>query len=180
MLGSHEYVEEAVQNGDNIAAVLNDDMIGFALTPDEASRIKIYDNGDPGWVTHFTVNISEMYYDYIHLTAIPSGYADSDQTYFWEYGFDGIFYHEYHFNDYYHTSQDTLAHMNIPYALNCSRLSIATLAALAEITGGSNSPPETPEKPEGPTQGDTNISLVRKRWTMILPRFIINGLGGMN
>jgi len=157
MLGSHEYVEEAVQNGDNIVAVLNVDMIGFALTPDEASKIKIYDNGAPGWVTDFTVNISEMYYDYIHLTTIPSGYADSDQTYFWEYGFDGIFYHEYNFNDYYHTSQDTMAHMNIPYALNCSRLSIATLATLAEIIGGSNTPPETPEQPIGPTVGETNI-----------------------
>lgn len=157
MLGSHEYVEEAVQNGDNIVAVLNVDMIGFALTPDDASKIKIYDNGAPGWVTDFTVNISETYNEYIHLTAIPSGYADSDQTYFWEYGFDGIFYHEYNFNDYYHTSQDTIAHLNIDYALNCSRLSIATLVALAGVLGGSNSPPETPEKPSGPTAGETNI-----------------------
>ena len=157
MLGSHEYVEEAVQNGDNIIAVLNVDMIGFAPAPDDATKIKIYDNGAPGWVTDFTVNISEMYNEYIHLTAIPSGYADSDQTYFWDYGFDGIFYHEYNFNDYYHTSQDTIAHLNIAYALNCSRLSIATLVALAGILGGSNTPPETPQKPGGPTEGETNI-----------------------
>jgi aminopeptidase YwaD len=157
MLGSHEYVEEAIQNGDNIVAVLNVDMIGFALTPDDASKIKIYDNGAPGWVTYFTMDIGEVYYDYIHLTAIPSGYADSDQTYFWENGFDGIFYHEYNFNDYYHTSQDTIAHLNIDYALNCSRLSIATLAGLAEISGGSNTPPDTPQQPTGPTDGETNI-----------------------
>lgn len=157
MLGSHEYVEEAVQNGDNIVAVLNVDMIGYALTPDEASKIKIYDNGAPGWVTDFTVNISQTYNEYIHLTAIPSGYADSDQTYFWENGFDGIFYHEFNFNDYYHTAQDTIAHMNIAYALNCSRLSIATLVALAGVQGGSNTPPETPERPTGPTEGETNI-----------------------
>ena len=157
MLGSHEYVEEAVQNEDNIVAVLNVDMIGFAPTPDDASKIKIYDNGAPGWVTDFTVNISEMYSEYIHLTAIPSGYADSDQTYFWDYGFDGIFYHEYNFNDYYHTSQDTISHLNIAYALNCSRLSVATLVALAGILGGSNTPPQTPEKPVGPIEGETNI-----------------------
>lgn len=156
MLGSHEYVEEAIQNGDNIVAVLNVDMIGYALTPFQASRIKIYDNGNPGWVTNFTINISEMYYEFIQLTAIPSGYADSDQTYFWANGFEGIFYHEYKFNDYYHTDQDTIAHMNISYAVKCSRLSIATLAALAEIVGGSNTPPETPEKPIGPTEGTMN------------------------
>jgi Zn-dependent M28 family amino/carboxypeptidase len=102
MLGSYRYVEEAVQNGDNIAAVLNDDMIGYALTQDQGSKIKIYDNGDPRWVTNFTINISQIYYDDIQLTAIPSGSTASDQLYFWEAGFEGIFYHEYKFNDYYH------------------------------------------------------------------------------
>jgi len=155
MLGSYKYVEEAVQNGDNIVAVLNVDMIGFALTPDQGSKIKIYDNGDPRWVTNFTVNISQMYYDYIQLTAIPSGFTYSDQLYFWENGYEGIFYHEFHFNDFYHTSEDTIAHMNISYATKCSRLSIATLAALA-----ANNPPETPDKPIGPTEGDTNIEYI--------------------
>ena len=154
MLGSYKYVEEAVQHGDNIMAVLNDDMIGYALTPDQASQIKIYDNGDPKWVTNFTINISQLYYDDIQLTPIPSGYADSDQTYFWQAGYEGIFYHEFKFNDYYHTSQDTIAHMNLSYAVRCSRLSIATLAALAEIRGTANEPPETPDQPTGPSEGD--------------------------
>jgi len=152
MLGSHEYVEEAVQNGDNIVAVLNVDMIGYALTPTHASNIKIYDNGNPRWVTNFTVNMSLMYYDDIQLTALPSGFADSDQTYFWESGFEGIFYHEYKFNDYYHTSQDTIAHMDISYAVKCSRLAIATLATLADIQGSVNTAPETPIM-TGPTTG---------------------------
>ena len=157
MLGSHEYVEEAVQNGDNIVAVLNVDMIGYALTQDQGSKIKIYDNGSPRWVTNFTVNISQMYYEYIQLTAIPSGFTYSDQLYFWENGYEGIFYHEYKFNDYYHTPQDTIAHMNISYATKCSRLSIATLAALAEIMSPTNNPPETPDRPVGPSEGDTNV-----------------------
>jgi hypothetical protein len=157
MLGSYRYVEEAVQNGDNIAAVLNDDMIGYALTPDQGSKIKIYDNGDPRWVTNFTINISQIYYDDIQLTPIPSGSTASDQLYFWEAGFEGIFYHEYKFNDYYHQPGDTIAHMNISYAIKCSRLSIATLAALAEIISTSNNPPETPEKPVGPTEGDIGV-----------------------
>jgi len=157
MLGSYRYVEEAVQNGDNIAAVLNVDMIGYALTQDQGNKIKIYDNGDPRWVTNFTVNISQMYYDYIQLTAIPSGFTYSDQYYFWVYGYEAIFYHEYKFNDYYHTSEDTIAHMNISYATKCSRLCIATLAALAEIVITSNYPPETPEKPVGPTDGEIGV-----------------------
>lgn len=157
MLGSYRYVEEAVQNGDNIAAVLNDDMIGYALTQDQGSKIKIYDNGDPRWVTNFTINISQIYYDDIQLTAIPSGSTASDQLYFWEAGFEGIFYHEYKFNDYYHEPEDTIANMNISYAIKCSRLSIATLAALAEIVSSSNDPPETPDKPVGPSDGNIGV-----------------------
>jgi len=157
MLGSYRYVEECVQNGDNIAAVLNDDMIGYALTQDQGDKIKVYDNGDPRWVTNFTINISQLYYDDIQLTPIPSGSTPSDQLYFWEAGYEGIFYHEYKFNDYYHEPGDTIAHMNLSYAVRCSRLSIATLAALAEIVSGTNNPPEIPETPQGPSEGDIGI-----------------------
>ncbi len=157
MLGSYSYVQEAVQNEDNITAVLNDDMIGYALTQDQGNKIKIYDNGNPRWVTNFTVNISQIYYDDIQLTPIPSGSTASDQLPFWDAGFEGIFYHEYKFNDYYHQPGDTIAHMNLSYAVKCSRLSIATLAALAEIVSTSNNPPETPQTPTGPTQGDIDV-----------------------
>ncbi len=157
MLGSYRYVEECVQNGDNIAAVLNDDMIGYALTPDQGSKIKVYDNGDPRWVTNFTINISQLYYDDIQLTPIPSGSTASDQLPFWEAGYEGIFYHEFKFNDYYHEPEDTIAHMNLSYAVKCSRLSIATLAAVAEIVSGSNTPPETPAAPQGPTEGNIGV-----------------------
>lgn len=158
MLGSYRYVEECVQNGDNITAVLNDDMIGYALTQDQASKIKVYDKTTtPRWVTNYTMNISQQYYDEIGLTVIPSGSTASDQLPFWEAGYEGIFYHEFKFNDYYHESGDTIAHMNLSYAVKCSRLSIATLAALAEIVSGSNTPPETPAAPQGPTEGNIGV-----------------------
>ncbi len=158
MLGSYRYVEEAVQNGDNIAAVLNDDMIGYALTQDQGNKIKVYDNTTtPRWVTNCTLNISQQYSDEIGLTVIPSGPTASDQLPFWDAGFEGIFYHEYKFNDNYHEPGDTIAHMNTSYAIKCSRLSIATLAALAEIVSSSNDPPETPDTPLGPTKGDIGV-----------------------
>ena len=158
MLGSYTYVEEAVQNGDNIAAVLNDDMIGYALTQDQGSKIKVYDRTTtPRWVTNCTINISQQYADEIGLLVIPSGPTASDQLPFWDAGFEGIFYHEFKFNDYYHEPGDTIAHMNLTYAVKCSRLSIATLAALAEIVSSSNTPPETPDTPTGPAQGDIGI-----------------------
>ncbi len=141
MLGSHEYAREAWENGDNIVAVLNVDMIGFAITSTHGNNIKVYKNVASKWVSDFTINVSEVYYDYIHLEVIPLGEAPSDQLYFWEYGYNGIFYHEYEFNYYYHTPQDTIENMNITYATKCSKLIVATLAELAQL---SSTPPDAP------------------------------------
>jgi len=141
MLGSHEYAREAWENGDNIVAVLNVDMIGFAITSTHGNNIKVHKNVASKWVSDFTINVSEVYYDYIHLEVIPLGEAPSDQLYFWEYGYNGIFYHEYEFNYYYHTPQDTIENMNITYATKCSKLIVATLAELAQL---SSTPPDAP------------------------------------
>jgi hypothetical protein len=105
------------------------------------------------WLTDFTVDVGELYYDYINLNVIPSGSAPSDQWYFWEFGYDGVFYHEYEFNYYYHTSQDTIENMNITYAIKCSKLVLATLTLIAEIA---NFPPNAPTI-TGPAMGANDI-----------------------
>jgi hypothetical protein len=158
MLGSHEYVMEAVENEDNIIAVLNVDMIGFALTSTHGSNIKIFKNPPSLWISDYTIDIAEEYYEYIHLNVLPLGEAPSDQLYFWENGFDAVFYHEYEFNDYYHTPNDIIENMNITYATRFSKLVLATLAELAvanEVV--ENQPPDTPEI-SGQTNGATNTS----------------------
>jgi hypothetical protein len=152
MLGSEVYAYEAYENGDNIVAVLNVDMIGFAISEYHGDNIKIYYNDDSMWLTSFTGSIGEQYYDYINLNVIPSGFAYSDQYYFWECGYDGLFYHEYEFNYYYHTPDDNLENMNITYATKCSKLVLATLSELAQ-TSTSNYAPETPAI-DGPSSGN--------------------------
>lgn len=152
LLGSHEYARVASQNGDNIVGVLNGDMIGFAISAYDGSNIKIHENTESNWITVFTDNISELYDEYIGLNIIPSGSSSgSDHYSFWQYGYDSIFYFEYNFNDYYHSPEDTIEHMNISYATNCSRLMIATLATLAQAV----IPSKPPSKPiiSGPTTG---------------------------
>jgi hypothetical protein len=152
LLGSHEYAREASQNGDNIIGVLNGDMIGFAITKFDGSNIKIFENSQSHWITTFTDNISDIYYEYIGLNIIPSGSSGgSDHYSFWQYGYDAIFYHEYNFNDYYHSPEDTIEHMNLSYATNCSRLMVATLAELAQAV----IPSQPPNKPiiTGPKTG---------------------------
>ena len=153
LYGSYFYVEEANESNDNIVAVLNVDMIGFAETEDDASKIRVYEDEFSEWVTAFTTDVGEQYYDYIGLEVIPSGYSwGSDHYYFWEAGYNGIFYAEYNFNDFYHSPADTIENMNIPYTVKCSKLIIATLAELSQLALA----PFKPDIPVGTINGNIN------------------------
>jgi len=154
LYGSYFYVEEANENNDNIVAVLNVDMIGFAENEDDASKIRVYKNDFSKWIKNLTRDVGEQYYEYIGLKVISSGYSwGSDHYYFWEAGYNGIYYAEYNFNDYYHSPEDTIEHMNIPYTVKCSKLIIATLAELSHL----NSEPLKPNTPEGITEGKVGV-----------------------
>lgn len=155
LLGSDAYAAEANANGDNIVGVLNADMIGFAPDPGDENSIKVYENAASEWLYTFTSDVNNQYNEYIQLSLIHSGEAwNSDHASFWQYGYDALMYHEYHFNDYYHSSGDTIDHMNILYATKGTRLTIATLAELAH-PGFPSNPPYTPTM-TGPTTGVIN------------------------
>jgi hypothetical protein len=147
LIGSRHYVENAYNNDDSIVAVLNADMIGYAVTTSDGHLGKIFENDASEWIVDFTQYISQLYTDYIDIQLIPQGETwGSDHYYFWEYGYDAVFYHEFHFNDYYHSANDTIVHMNLTYSARFSRLILATLATMAQqprpvlqiknITGG--------------------------------------------
>jgi hypothetical protein len=156
LFGSHFYAQEAAMNNDNIIAVLNADMIGFALSQQDESYVRIYDDEDSDWITDFTYQVSQEYSDIIDLNIEWSGWTwGSDHFSFWEAGYHAIFYAEYNFNDYYHSPDDIIEHMNIPYALKVSKLIIATLAELSEITDLQK--PSEPSTPVGTTTGKAGI-----------------------
>ena len=159
LYGSYYYVEEAVNNQDNIDAALNLDMVGYTETEEDKTYVRLFHEDHPmEWITDFTVNVAEEYYDFIQLDAVPSGYSwGSDHYRFWEAGYSAIFYFESRFNLYYHSPQDTIEHMDIDYAVRNTKLAIATLAELAELTVRYS--PFQPEKPSGPTQGTPGTTL---------------------
>jgi hypothetical protein len=147
LIGSRHYVEEEYANNTSIVAVLNADMIGYTTNADDGHLGKIYENDASEWIVTYTQYISELYDPYIGIQLIPQGETwGSDHYYFWEYGYDAVFYHEFHFNDYYHSANDTIAHMNLTYSARFSRLILATLTSMVQqprafleirnITGG--------------------------------------------
>jgi len=144
LFGSYMYVQDAYNNGDDIKGVLNADMIGFALDDYQASYLNIFEDDTSEWLYGFTFYVNQLYDQYIDLQLIHGGWSwGSDHYYFWEFGYSAIFYHEYEFNHYYHSPDDTIEHMNLTYDKKGTRLLIATLAVLAQMSS-INSPPEKP------------------------------------
>ena len=137
LYGSHYYAQEASDNGDNIIAALNADMIGYAEDEEDRSKIKVYSDGASHWVVTYTADVSQSYNDLVGLSIIDAGYAsNSDHASFWSEGYNAIMYHEYHFNPYYHSPQDTSDKMDMDYNMRVSRLIMATLGELAGFIGG--------------------------------------------
>ncbi len=154
LLGSRCYVEDAVANNIPIAGVLNLDMIGYADTDDDTRYLTIYqDTNNPlEWISNYTLSVAEAYYEYLHLTLVPSGFSwGSDHYWFWKKGYSAIYFEESHFNDYYHSPEDTIEHMDLSYEVNNAKLIMATLAELADI--GEYQAPLKPVITNGTSQG---------------------------
>ena len=131
LLGSSVYAAEAKSDGINIIEVLNADMIGYAETYDDRHMIGVYGSST---IASNSQVMSDSYPGLIDLTVIPhSASGNSDHWPFIQQGYDAAMYHEYHFNPYYHSSQDTIDKMDLEYDMRVTRMIMATLANFSNI-----------------------------------------------
>lgn len=151
LLGSHVYAKECDERGENIAGVLNADMIGYTRSDEGKKHIIIEEEDISSWITDVAINMSIEYSDEIGLEVVRSpSYPYSDHASFLYYGYPAVFFFEYDFNDYYHSSEDTIDKMDLDYATRVTRLIVATLAELAGIKEGDYELPVVRiEKPHG-------------------------------
>jgi hypothetical protein len=153
LYGSYYYAKEAAQNGDNIKAVLNLDMIGYTESTSDGKKLKVFDDEDESvWITDFIDSIAVEYIDNFDLDIIHAGYTwGSDHYYFWEYGYHAIFGHEYKFSPHWHQPSDIIENMNISYATRVTQLMIVSLAELSGFI--TYNAPYIPDIPDGPING---------------------------
>jgi len=155
LLGSAVYAAEAASQGWNIVGVLNCDMISYAVTTSDGNNLIVYENAASEWLYTYTFDINAEYAEYIQLILTHGGYRwGSDHNSFEDEGYSALFYFEYTETPYYHSSQDTMQHINATYAVKNIRLIFATLAELAEV-GFISNPPAKPVL-TGPTMGVLN------------------------
>lgn len=135
LIGSRHYASQASAANATILGVINLDMIGW--DSDNNGNVVIDFNDMPA-----SIQLAEHAVDAIErfdlglnpLTTISVG--RSDHVSFWNNGYAAIMIIEHFgadFNLYYHTAEDKLAYLNLPYFHKCARLAMATLAGLAIV-----------------------------------------------
>jgi len=143
LLGSYSYVSQAT----DIVAVLNADMIGYTRDENGKENVIIFDKQNSKWITNVAKEVAEEYSIGLKIHEYNAG-ASSDHWPFLEYGYDAVFFHEYQFNDYYHSSNDTIDKMDLEYDAKVTKLIVGTLLKIAQAEIKDNEPPEVSiEKP---------------------------------
>jgi len=129
--GSFAYVKKAYARNENIACVLNLDMIGNTTD----GKIHIYKFGRTEWISQFTLEILEKYNEYIDI-AVETIYGIPwmDETSFLDYGYDGVLFYQGHgwlpeFHN--HSPGDNISTINFSILANVTNLILAITAELA-------------------------------------------------
>lgn len=137
LVGSYFYAQSAAKNGDKIVGNLNMDMIGYDGNDDRLFEIHL--NLSPKTKRLY----DEMYNTfsennlYLNPFAVKTGVTNSDHSSFWNAGYGAILitegYTNNDFNPNYHSKDDRIEGFNLEYYHELSKLTIATLAELANL-----------------------------------------------
>ena len=132
--GSHYYALDAYHDSDNILGVLNLDMIAY--DSDAQPIIELHAGTGAG-----SIAIANLFADVVSTYSIDlvpqiitAGSTDrSDHASFWDYGYNAILGIEDFddFTPYYHTTNDQLSTLNIPYFTEFVKASVGTVASMS-------------------------------------------------
>lgn len=139
LLGSDAYAKAAKARGDTIVAVYNMDMIGWDANQDGVMALETRYKSSPGYPSDLAIaGVFTQVVKTYGLTGLhPFVDACNDQwvdsASFWAAGYPSITAIEdwEEGNPYYHTSNDTLATLNLPFFTSFVRASVGTVAHLA-------------------------------------------------
>lgn len=131
LYGSYAYAQSAYNNGDNIQAVLNLDMIGY--NSDSSAEIELHTRysspGDQAIASLFAEVVDAYNLDLVPQI-VPDGITASDHYSFWQFGYPGILAIEdmQDFNPYYHTTADQVEALDLQYFTDFVKATVGTLA----------------------------------------------------
>ena len=132
LCGSFTYARDSYKKGDNIYAVLNADMIGFADTTYGGKIMRFFKVDRSEWIADFCQSVSDKYYEFfdIRVEKTPN-YRGSDHQAFLDYGYDAVFIAHYDNYPWAHTPEDTPDKVNHTYLIKATKFLLASLAEIA-------------------------------------------------
>ncbi|MBE0572646.1 MAG: M20/M25/M40 family metallo-hydrolase [Ignavibacteriaceae bacterium] len=138
LVGSAYYAQQAAIAGDSIMGVINMDMIAWDSDNDSVGEIHIRNFGNSVALKDLMLQVNTTYSIGVIPSVINPGTTASDQASFWNNGYGALLlieeYYGGDFNGYYHTINDRIIHFNQPYFHKMSRLTLGTVATLADLT----------------------------------------------
>jgi hypothetical protein len=138
LYGSAYYAQQAALAGDSIMGVINMDMIAYDGDNDSVGEIHVRNYANSTSLKDQMIAVNTTYNIGVTPSVQNPGTTASDQASFWNNGYGAILlieeYYGNDFNPYYHSTSDLLIHYNQPYYHKMSRLTLATVATLAELT----------------------------------------------
>jgi len=131
--GSFTYARDASYRGDNIVAVLNMDMIGYASTTEGGRVLRFFPPSRSRWIADDATAIAEKYNDIIdmRIDTFP-GYRGADNQAFVDYGYDGVWIAHQDGYPWGHSPNDTADHLNWSYFVKATKLMLAITAEFAQ------------------------------------------------
>lgn len=171
--GSFSYARDAYRNGDNIYAVINPDIIGYADTAEGGRIINFMCPERSLWITEFAQNISEKYHSHVDMVieARPN-YIGADHQPFYDYGYDGVWIAHHDSYQWCHTPNDVVENLNRTYQTKATQFLMAVVAELAI------KPIEVQVMFTGPFEGYGYV-MDRPIFRLDLPKKWYTGLRGM-
>lgn len=130
--GSFAYAKDAYNRGENIIAVINPDMIGYADTTDGGNILRFFYPERSYWIAKDAKEIGNKYYDFIeiHIETLPN-YIGADHQAFIDYGYDGVWIAHHDSYPWGNTPEDTPEKINFSYLEKATKLLLAFLVELA-------------------------------------------------
>jgi len=130
--GSFSYAKDAYRRGDNIRAVLNPDMIGYADTQDGGRTLRFFYPKRSEWIATFAQKVAKSYDEIIdmNIDALPN-YIGADHQPFVDYGYDGVWIAHQDAYQWANTPEDDPEHLNFSYLTKATKLLLAVIAELA-------------------------------------------------
>ena len=130
--GSFTYARDSYNRKENIVAVLNLDIIGYADTYNGGKILRFFHEEPSKWIADFAKTISSKYINIneMYIENLPN-YPGADNQAFVDYGYDGVWIAQHDPNQVGHSKNDTLEHINITYQIKATKLMLAILTELA-------------------------------------------------